>query len=35
MAQLEVSHVTKTFEDKRVLENVSLHLGDKELVALL
>ena len=35
MAQLEVSHVTKSFDGRKVLEDVSIRLGEKELVALL
>jgi len=30
MAQLEVSHVTKSFDGRKVLEDVSIRLGEKE-----
>lgn len=35
MAELKVSHVTKSFDGKKILEDVSIELHDHELVALL
>lgn len=35
MAQLKVSHVTKSFEGNKILEDVSIELHDHELVGLL
>ncbi len=35
MAQLKVSHISKAFDDQEILKDVSLELGDNELVSLL
>lgn len=35
MAKLEVSHVTKYFDGKKIIEDVSISLGENELVCLL
>lgn len=35
MSQLKVSHVTKSFEENKILEDVSIELHDQELVGLL
>ena len=35
MSQLKVSHVTKSFEGNKILEDVSIELHDQELVGLL
>ena len=35
MNKLEVRNVSKTFEDKKVLEDISIHLNKGELVSLL
>lgn len=35
MSELKVSHVTKSFDGKKILEDVSLELHDNELVGLL
>lgn len=35
MAELKVSHVTKSFDGRKILDDVSIELHDNELVALL
>lgn len=35
MAELKVAHVTKSFDGKKILDNISIELHDNELVGLL
>ena len=35
MAELKVSNVTKSFDGKKIIENISIEIHEKELVSLL